>query len=138
MTQHNLYQQVIMKHYRNPSGFKTIDQATHTGERSNSSCGDHFMLALNIKNETIAQLGFEGTGCSISVAACSIMTETICGKTIQEAKPLIQSTIKALKSKEKMDERTWGELAAFNGIKRYQARIPCALLPWELAQSILP
>lgn len=129
-----LYQQFILEHNKNPKNFKKLDNATHMAEGYNPLCGDHLTVYLHINDDNIIEdISFEGDGCAISKASTSMMTATLKGKPIDEAKDLFQQFHKLIIGKldPDKDEHTLGKLAVFSGIWHFPARVKCASLAWH-------
>ncbi len=136
MTTHSdLYQQVILEHNKKPRNFGKLDGATHQAEGFNPLCGDHLWVYLKVDaNGLIDTVGFEGSGCAISKASASMMTISLKGKTIEEARQLFGEFHELLKGELKPDERPdnqLGKLKIFSGIWQYPARVKCAALAWH-------
>jgi len=128
-----LYKEVVLAHYKNPHNYGKIPAEWGTVEEENPSCGDQFKIGVNIEGDILTEIRFEGRGCAVSMAACSLLTEYVKGKTIQEAIDLIEQYLVAMKGKGKLT----GELAAFSGVCRFPARVLCATLCWKaLLKSI--
>ncbi|MCA9399655.1 MAG: SUF system NifU family Fe-S cluster assembly protein [Candidatus Omnitrophica bacterium] len=135
-----LYQQVILEHNKKPRNFRKIDPATHDADGYNPLCGDHLHVYLNVDaNNVITDIAFEGDGCAISKASASMMTETLKGKTTQEAKALFEEfhklVIKQLDPDK--DQHSLGKLAIFSGIWHFPMRVKCASLCWHTMKGAL-
>jgi nitrogen fixation NifU-like protein len=132
-----LYREIILDHYqapRNRGRLETPDVAT---QGSNPLCGDEIELSLAIQDGRIADVAFQGVGCSISQASASMMTETIKGKSLDEAAEVL-GTFKTLmtdKNASEADAEELGELEALLGVKRYPVRVKCAVLPWNVLKE---
>lgn len=124
-----LYQQTVLDHNRSPRNFRKLVDANRVGEGSNPSCGDRFTVFLNLENSIIQDIGFQGSGCAISKASASVMTELVKGKTVAEAAALFQKYQDMLKNDQV--ENDIAELRAFHGIRKFPMRVKCALLPWH-------
>lgn len=127
----NLYQEVILDHYKRPehkglSGLSDV-QVHHI----NPSCGDELTLNLSLVDGVIA-LTWDGVGCSISMASASMMASLLTGKTLDEASPILESFVSLMQSKgtQSGDEEILEDAVAFAGVSKYPARIKCALLAW--------
>jgi len=128
----NLYQEVILDHYKNPQNKKlspTFDAQVH---HINPSCGDEITLNITLEGNLIKGITWDGVGCSISQASVSILTDLLVGKTIEESQGISQSFMHLMQSKgtEKGDERVLEDAVALAGVSQYPARIKCALLGW--------
>ena len=129
-----LYQQVILEHNKNPRNFKKLENPTHTAEGYNPLCGDHLTVYLHVNNDAIIEdISFEGDGCAISKASASMMTTTLKGKSVDEAKTLFWQFHRLITGElnPEEDENTLGKLAVFSGIWHFPARVKCASLSWH-------
>ena len=109
-----LYKQVVLSHYKNPHNYGGIPDDWACVEEENPSCGDQFKVGVNIENSMITEIRFEGRGCAVSTAACSLLTEYLKGKTTQEAKKLIEQYLDAMKGKGTeliLRNHTWDAIA---------------------------
>jgi nitrogen fixation NifU-like protein len=136
-----LYQELIMDHGTEPRNFSTLENATHIAEGYNPLCGDKIQLYLQIENEHIIAAHFQGAGCAISTASASLMTESLLGKTPQQA-TLLFDTLQAviMRDQDKISiesEASLGKLAALSGVHAFPARVKCATLPWHTLLSAL-
>jgi nitrogen fixation protein NifU and related proteins len=128
----NLYQEVILDHYKNPQHKKlspTFDAQVH---HINPSCGDEVTLNITLEGEKIAQVSWDGVGCSISQASTSILSDLVRGKTLKQAEEISQAFMELMQSKgtESGDESLLEDAVALAGVSQYPARIKCALLGW--------
>ena len=128
----NLYQEVILDHYKNPQN-KTLspsyDAQVH---HVNPSCGDEIDLNITIKNGAVAAITWDGVGCSISQASVSILTDLLIGKSIADAYKIYDEFVALMQSKGTItgDEDLLEDAVALVGVSKYPARIKCALLGW--------
>jgi nitrogen fixation NifU-like protein len=127
----NLYQEVILDHYKRPEHKGLISPADTEVHHVNPSCGDELTLHLSLKNGVL-ELSWEGVGCAISMASASIMSGLLTGKTLEEAEPVLDSFISLMQSKgnEVGDEDVLEDAVAFAGVSKFPARVKCALLAW--------
>jgi len=133
-----LYQEMIVDHSRRPRNFGTLANANHIKEGYNPLCGDQLTLFLNEQDGVISQVQFEGTGCAISMASASLMTEMLRGKKVAEADEIFKDFIhlvthgndKALKAK-------LGKLAVLAGVNEFPARVKCATLAWHTLHAAM-
>ena len=135
-----LYQQVILEHNRKPRNFKKLEHASHQAEGYNPLCGDHLMVYLRVnKDNTIDEVTFEGSGCAISKASASMMTTSLKGKTVSEAKKLFDEFHHLLLGELHPDQQPnqLGKLTIFSGIWKYPSRIKCASLSWHTMKGAL-
>ncbi len=130
-----LYQQVILEHNRKPKNFGKLDSATHRAEGFNPICGDHFWVALQLNAEgRVEGIAFEGSGCAISKASASMMTEAVKGKTQADALTLC-AQFQLLVKGEPKEGTSLGKLEVFSNIWKYPARVKCAGLAWHALQG---
>lgn len=135
MTDKDLYQQLIIDHYRKPRNFRKIEQPSCSVDANNPLCGDHFVVYVTIDGATIQELSFEGAGCAISTASASIMTELLKGKTVSEAKEMFQR-FHAMLTTDTMHSGL-GKLEAFANVRNFPMRVKCATLAWHaLAEAL--
>ncbi|MFN3234169.1 MAG: Fe-S cluster assembly sulfur transfer protein SufU [Gammaproteobacteria bacterium] len=126
-----LYQEVIIEHGRNPRNFGPLENATHKLQGDNPLCGDKLTLYLCINGQTIDDIGFEGSGCAISMASASLMTEALKGKSIETAKHFFENFHKLLTEDSETSTDTLGKLAVLAGVKEFPVRVKCATLAWH-------
>lgn len=124
-----LYQEVIVDHNRRPRNFRRIEPATRKLEGFNPLCGDRLTVYLTLDGETISDVAFEGSGCAISVASASLMTEALIGKPVAEAERLFESVHDLMTGQG--DTALEGKLAVLGGVKDYPSRVKCATLAWH-------
>ena len=133
-----LYQEVILDHYRSPRNPGPINSPDIESEGFNPFCGDQVILQLAVdNNERITQTSSQGQGCSISQASISIMTELLKGMTLDEAEQL-RTQFRALMMGEEVSEESFvrmGDLASLKGVRKFPVRIKCALLAWAALQD---
>lgn len=132
-----LYQEVILDHGRRPRNFRFPDESNRTGEGYNPLCGDRITLKLLVRNGVIEDIGFQGSGCAISQAAASTMTESIKGKTVDEARSLFGDfhMLVTGQGDSDPDYDRLGKLAVFEGVSEFPMRVKCATLPWHTLVS---
>lgn len=133
----DLYKEVILDHYKNPRNKREIEGAELTCSRNNPLCGDELTVFANVGEGKVAEVSFEGQGCSISQASASMMTEAITGKTLDEAKALTEEFRGMMAGEVEADEDTFGELVALKGVVKYPIRVKCAVLAWDVLQEAL-
>lgn len=139
MSVKDLYQEVIIDHYRNPRNFRKIDQANRHADGLNPLCGDKLRVFVRIEADVVKDIGFTGSGCAISIASASMMTESVKLKTVEEAKAISEDFYQLLgKSGETLPgSAKMGKLSVFSGVQGYPARIRCATLAWEALRAAL-
>jgi nitrogen fixation protein NifU and related proteins len=135
----DLYQEVILDHNRRPRNFGALATATHRANGHNPLCGDKLTLALELKDDRIVNVMFEGSGCAISKASASLMTDAIKGHTIAEANTLFDAfhLMVTTPISDPVDESQVGKLAVFAGVREYPARVKCASLAWHTMKAAL-
>jgi nitrogen fixation NifU-like protein len=128
----NLYQEVILDHYKNPQNKKLIPDPDAQVQHINPSCGDEITLGVKLDGDIVTSVSWEGVGCSISQASTSIMSDLLIGKTLAEAEVIAASFLSLMQSKgaEEGDENLLEDAVALAGVSQYPARIKCALLGW--------
>jgi nitrogen fixation NifU-like protein len=131
-----LYQEIILDHYRDPRNRGTCPGGTLCAEQDNPLCGDRITLSILLNGDRIDCIAFEGQGCSISLAAASMMTEAVKDLTIDQALELGES-FRLLMRGESVDEDRLGDLMALGGVAKFPVRIKCALLPWMALDDAL-
>ena len=134
----DLYQEIILDHYRNPRNCADLSSIPEENVHENPSCGDSVKIHAVLKDSKIERLEFDGKGCAISVASASMMTELLNGKTVDEAKRLIrdfQSIMRGEADRSKLEEL--GELAALSGVIDFPLRVKCATLSWHALEVTL-
>ena len=136
----DLYQELILDHHKRPRNFRRLgaeDCTCHVDGR-NPLCGDQMTLDVNVKNDRIEDIGFEGSGCAISTASASLMTETVKGKTKAEAEALFEIFhAMVTQGKEPADPDALGKLVVFSAVGDYPARVKCATLAWHVLHAAL-
>lgn len=134
-----LYQEIILEHSKAPRNFRRPAGANHVAEGYNPLCGDHFTVFLDIEGDAIRDVGFQGSGCAISKASASMMTQSLKGKTCAEAERLFNQFHGLVTGEPgfSADGSELGKLAVFSGVSKYPARVKCATLAWHTLQSAL-
>lgn len=133
----DLYQEVIVDHNRSPRNFGKIDDADKTLEGFNPLCGDKLTLYLKTDGKNINDIAFDGSGCAISVASASLMTDAMKGKSLEDAEALFNNFHNLITTDDEVDVDLLGKLAALAGVKDYPARVKCASLCWHTLHSAL-
>ena len=134
-----IYQQIILDHYRKPRNYAELEGASHHAGGHNPLCGDRVDVYLDVEEGIIRDIGFKGAGCAISTASASLMTEAIKGMPIDEAKALFDQFHTMLTDKDANDEvpEELGKLEALSGVRQLPVRIKCATLAWHTLQAAL-
>lgn len=130
MSIYELYQELIIDHGRRPRNFAVTEGANFIKEGFNPLCGDKITLYLKEKNGVIQSATFQGSGCAISIASASLMTEAIKGKTLEQVEKLFNQFHNLLLGKEQIAENL-GKLAVLSGVAAYPMRVKCATLAWH-------
>jgi nitrogen fixation protein NifU and related proteins len=135
----NLYKQIVMDHYKNPRNRGRIEKdGSITLPYKNPTCGDVVVLYLDLdEDKKIQEIKFEGEGCSISMASCSMMTSLVKGKSVEEAKKLIQQFYTMVRQGEIEDEDALGDAVALSGVHKLKARHNCSLLGWNGLEKVI-
>ena len=133
---HDLYQEVILDHSKHPRNFHQMDDATRRVEGYNPLCGDKLALFVKMDGDKVADVSFVGAGCAISTASASLMTESIKGKSRQEAVQLMEK-FHDLLTTDKPRKSDLGKLEVFSGVREFPARVKCATLAWHTLKSAL-
>ncbi|WP_411727229.1 Fe-S cluster assembly sulfur transfer protein SufU [Methyloglobulus sp.] len=134
----DLYQEVIFDHNRNPRNFRIMADADRQVEGFNPLCGDRLTLYLKMDDDRIVDASFQGSGCAISTASVSLMTEIVKGKTGQEAEELFKKFHEMTTGKdEEINLEAVGKLAVLAGVREYPARVKCATLAWHTLDAAL-
>ena len=134
-----IYQELILDHNRSPRNHHAIGDADRKVEGYNPLCGDHVTVYLKLDGDIVADVSFEGTGCAISTASASLMTESLKGKTVTEAKELFKHfhDLVTGESREYEEPPGLGKLDVFSGVCQYPARVKCATLCWHTLEAAL-
>lgn len=133
-----LYQELILDHYRHPVNFRRIDDATAHVEGDNPLCGDRLEVFVKLDGDRIEDVSFQGSGCAISVASASLLCERLVGATVADAEALIEGLHDLLISPDaEPDEEALGKLAALAGVRQYPSRIKCATLSGHALKAAL-
>jgi nitrogen fixation protein NifU and related proteins len=127
-----LYQEMILDHHRHPRNYGKLPDPNHHAEGFNPLCGDRVTVYVAIEGDRIRDVSFEGSGCAICMASCSLMTEAIKGRTLVEAEALFGRFHDLLTDDATVtDEEVLGKLAVFEGVREFPVRVKCATLPWH-------
>jgi len=132
----DLYQEVIMDHNKKPRNFREMADANHLAHGNNPLCGDALVIFLKLNGDLIEDVSFQGSGCAISVASASLMTESLKGKTVAEAEALYDIVHKQMTGEE-VDHSTLGKLEVLSGVKEFPARVKCATLSWHTLHAAM-
>ena len=138
MSSKQIYQEVILDHCKKPRNWGKIDNPTHKAEGINPLCGDHIWVTMNVRDDTVDDIQYEGESCAICMASGSMMTTKIKGATLAAASKLIDD-FRALTTGtlENAQDKTLGSLSIFSGIRDLPSRVKCAMLPWHTLTSAI-
>ncbi len=135
----DLYQQVILDHNRKPRNFRVIEGAARKQEGFNPLCGDQLVVYLDVDDDVIKDVAFQGSGCAISKAAASMMTTAVKGKTRAEAETLFDEFHKMVRGEldPELESNHLGRLSIFAGVREFPVRVKCASLSWHTLRAAL-
>jgi nitrogen fixation protein NifU and related proteins len=134
----DLYRDVIVDHNRHPRNFGKLEPADAHADGHNPLCGDRLTMYVNFDGDRVREAKFEGSGCAISVASASLLTETVRGKSKQEVRILFDEIHQLLTRPDaNVDLAKLGKLAALSGVREYPARVKCASLCWHTFNAAL-
>lgn len=133
----DLYQEVIFDHYRKPRNFHALAGANHVAHGHNPLCGDQVTVYLQLDGDVIRDLSFEGSGCAISTASASLMTDALKGKTLVEAEKLFEAFHDLVTHEDAEADSSLGKLEVLAGVREFPARVKCATLAWHTLQAAL-
>ena len=135
----DLYQEVILDHNKRPRNFRVPDPVNRKAEGYNPLCGDKITVFLYIEGETIKDLAFQGTGCAISKASASMMTDALKGKTLHEAESFFDKfhTMLTAPATSEVETDALGKLAVLSGVREYPMRVKCASLAWHTMKAAM-
>jgi len=134
-----LYQDTILEHNKNPRNFREIEDASKRAWGNNPLCGDALQVFVAMDGDTITDVAFEGSGCAISKASASMMTQAIKGRSSSEAEELFSEFTKMVRGEmdEEAEENNLGRLKIFSGVREFPARVKCASLSWHTLHAAL-
>ena len=138
-----LYQDIILEHGKSPRNFGKCEKYTHEAKGHNPLCGDQVHVYLKLNNEKrVDNVTFEGTGCAISIASTSIMTELVKGKSLEVAKKIVIDFLNMIKNTQEiksndLDEDQKIKIMSLSGVKQYPMRVKCATLAWHTLTSAI-
>jgi nitrogen fixation NifU-like protein len=132
-----LYQSVILDHNKRPRNFHELEAANRVADGFNPLCGDKIRLYLELEGDVVNDVGFSGSGCAISTASASLMTQSIKGKTVAEVEKIFDSFHELVTTEESPDAASLGKLAVFGGVREFPVRVKCATLAWHTLMSAL-
>jgi nitrogen fixation protein NifU and related proteins len=134
----DIYQEVILEHAKSPRNFHALEKPTVKAEGYNPLCGDRCTVYVSLEGDVIVDIGFQGSGCAISRASASMMTQKLKGKSVSEAEDLFHRFVGLASGKDgNGNHAEFGKLAAFGGVAEFPARVKCATLAWHTLQAAL-
>lgn len=133
----DLYQEVILEHSKSPRNYRALANANHKADGYNPLCGDHFTIYVNVDDDRINEISFQGSGCAISKASASMMTQALKGKKTQEAEALFEAFHSIVTGKQSTNTQALGKLAVFSGVSEFPVRVKCATLAWHALRAAL-
>ncbi len=136
----DLYQEIILDHYRHPRNFAPVEELSDGTVHENPTCGDSIRLSVEVGGGVITSVRFNARGCAISVASASMMSDQLGGLPVREALERILAFLRILRGEEAPEAlEAWGDLAALGGVAKYPIRVKCATLAWHAAwESLQP
>ena len=132
----DLYQQVILDHNRRPRNFRVLEGG-HTAEGNNPLCGDRLTVYLHVEDRVITDVSFQGSGCAISKASASLMTEAVKGRTLDQADQLFHRFQAMITAPPEAAADDLGKLTALAGVRQFPIRIKCASLAWHTLRAAI-
>jgi nitrogen fixation NifU-like protein len=134
-----LYQQVILDHNKKPRNFRKLENPDRSAEGFNPLCGDQLTVYVNLADDSVREIAFEGSGCAISKAAASMMTQAVKGKSREQIEELFREFHSMVTGEldEEAEENHLGNLKIFAGVREFPVRVKCATLPWHTMQAAL-
>jgi nitrogen fixation NifU-like protein len=136
----DLYQEVILDHNKRPRNLGRLDPSTHQADGHNPLCGDRLTVTLNVDDEGVREIRFEGQGCAISTASASLMTEVVQGRSREEIDQLFEAFHALLTGDPSVraeEDPAMGKLAVFSGVREFPVRVKCATLAWHTLKAAL-
>ena len=130
----DLYQEVILDHSKSPRNFHAMKDADRTARGQNPLCGDNVTVYVRMDGDVVKDISFEGSGCAISKASASILTDCLKGRSKEEVRALFDQ-VHDMVTTGKVPAGDLGKLAVFAGVHKFPARVKCAILPWHAALS---
>jgi len=135
----DLYQDVILEHSKTPRNYRELPAANHKAEGFNPLCGDRFTVYVTLDGDAIRDVSFQGSGCAISKASASMMTQSVKGKTTAEAEKIFERFHEMVtgRAPANRDESELGKLTVFSGVSEFPVRVKCATLAWHTLHAAL-
>ncbi|HXW05171.1 MAG TPA: SUF system NifU family Fe-S cluster assembly protein [Vicinamibacterales bacterium] len=133
----DLYQEVILDHNRRPRNFGALESPTHQAEGYNPLCGDRLVLQLRLDDGVVADIAFEGSGCAISRASASLMTDSVKGRPVADARALFERFHRMVTTPPDSPVEDLGKLSVLSGVREFPVRVKCASLAWHTLKAAL-
>jgi nitrogen fixation NifU-like protein len=133
----DIYKEVIHDHYKSPRNKRDLPGAELQCHANNPLCGDEITVFAHIDDGTVAEVTFQGAGCSISQSSASMMTEAVTGSSLDDARAMAGRFRGMMAGEVDPDEESFGDLVALKGVVQYPIRIKCAVLAWDVLQEAL-
>ena len=133
----DLYQEVILDHNKRPRNFRTIDRPSHQAEGYNPLCGDRLHLFLTVEGDVITDITFQGSGCAISRASASLMTDALKGTSLADAHSLFDRFHRMVTTPPEVPIEDLGKLSVLGGVREFPVRVKCASLAWHTLKAAL-
>jgi len=133
----DLYQEVILDHNKRPRNFHTVESPSHSAEGYNPLCGDRMHLYLKVDDGVVTDVGFQGSGCAISKASASLMTDSIKGRPVAEVRDLFQRFHTMVTTPPDEAVENLGKLSVLSGVREFPVRVKCASLAWHTLKAAL-
>jgi nitrogen fixation NifU-like protein len=132
-----LYQEVILDHNKRPRNYKVLQAPSHQAEGYNPLCGDRLNLFLDVEDDQISDVGFQGSGCAISRASASLMTDAVKGRSVGEARELFERFHRMVTTPPDRAVEDLGKLSVLAGVREFPVRVKCASLAWHTLKAAL-
>lgn len=133
----DLYQEVILDHNKRPRNYRAVESPSHEAEGYNPLCGDRLRLSLKVEGDVIGDIGFQGSGCAISKASASLMTDAVKGRTVSEARQLFERFHRMVTTPSGTGVEDLGKLSVLSGVREFPVRVKCASLAWHTLKAAL-
>ena len=133
----DLYQEVILDHNKRPRNFRALESANHSAEGFNPLCGDRLHLYVRVDGDVVTDVGFQGSGCAISKASASLMTDSIKGRPVAEVRALFERFHRMVTTPPENAVEDLGKLSVLAGVREFPVRVKCASLAWHTLKAAL-
>ncbi len=138
MQMDDLYQEMIIDHYKHPRHAATLTDEEVLVDEENPTCGDRIRLTATVAEDgTVSDIRYDANGCAISVASASMMAETLVGRPVGEAREQIRDFVELMRGRKEIDPSELGDLVALEGVKNFPMRIKCATMCWHAVEHAL-